>query len=362
MLLTGGLNRKNYSVLSRFFVGNSKTSLWSVQMLRNSSILISLLGGFALLLFCLVPGAFCADGPEGPPVRSIEIIDTDNLGVEFDFPSTIYYDAEADEIYITNAGRNKVVICASDYFPQISVGKGRGASHALSAFVKDNKVYFCISASKDNLHGYIAVYNRALMPLRKIFVSGVPGVDHFQPRKLVVGENGLFYVIGGNTTELMVLDQNGTFLRKISPQENVLGVPEEASVRSISLGKDGRLYVLSESHGRIYVYDKNEEFLFKFGKKGGSSGKLSRPRGIAVDTLRDRVYVVDYMRHTINVYSDRGEFLFEFGGMGNGRGWFFHPTDAIVDGRGNVLVTDTFNNRVQVFKIVDPVNEALPGA
>ena len=57
------------------------------------------------------------------------------------------------------------------------------------------------------------------------------------------------------------------------------------------------------------------------------------------------------MRHTANVYARDGEFLFEFGGMGWRDGWFQYPSDIDVDAFGNVLVADTFNNRVQVLHV-----------
>jgi DNA-binding beta-propeller fold protein YncE len=108
---------------------------------------------------------------------------------------------------------------------------------------------------------------------------------------------------------------------------------------------------LSEDKGRVFVYDENEKFLLKFGQKGGGSGKLSRPRGVAVDDKNGRVYVIDYMRHTANAYGLEGEFLFEFGGKGWSEGWFLFPSDISVDTFGNVLVADTFNHRVQVLSL-----------
>ena len=57
------------------------------------------------------------------------------------------------------------------------------------------------------------------------------------------------------------------------------------------------------------------------------------------------------MRHTASAYSADGRFLFEFGGKGWGRGWFQYPSDITVDTSGNVLVADTFNNRVQVLSV-----------
>ncbi|MEA3386469.1 MAG: NHL repeat-containing protein, partial [Thermodesulfobacteriota bacterium] len=167
---------------------------------------------------------------------------------------------------------------------------------------------------------------------------------------------------------ILVLDKEGNFLRCLTPLDTVWGTEEETSpgsetvqeprqgkspvlILEVCTDRSGRLYLLSEETSKVYVYDREENFLFSFGKKGGSSGKLSRPRGLAVDNERDRIYVVDYMRQTILVYDLTGRYLFEFGGQGWGPGWFNFPTGAATDSRGNLIVADFFNNRVQVLEV-----------
>jgi len=328
--------------------------------MRISPILISLLGGFALLLFCLVPGVFAEENQGTFPVRSLHMIETDNAGEKLAYPSTIYYDPEGDEIYITDSAKGQIVICAADYFPQLAVGKGRGLYSIYSSYAKGDKIYFCVGVSEKNQKGHIAVYSQALLPEKKIYFSGFPGADNFQPREMVIGKDGLMYVVGINETAVIVLDQEGNYLREILPLDEMLGVPEEAEIYSLTQDENGRLYFLSEALGRVYVYDQDENFLFKFGEKGGGRGKLARPRGIAADAKNDRVFVVDYLRHTVSAYTTAGDYLFEFGGIGYSRGWFYFPTDVAVDGHGHALITDTFNHRVQVFKVIERADEDEP--
>lgn len=285
------------------------------------------------------------------PIRCIDVITMDHIGVGLAYPSTVFYDALGDEIYITDAAKGQLVIYTSDYFPQVSVGAGRGLNSIYSCYIKNGQLFVCLGTSKQDSQGHIAILNEAFLPAGKIYFSGFEQSASFLPRKMVVGGKGRLYVVGVNSSEVIVLDSAGNYLHNITPEDEFLGVKEPASIISLTIGRDGRLYFLSEARGRVFVYDKDEQFLYKFGQKGGDRGKLARPRGIAVDDQGKRVYIVDYLRHSVSVYSIKGDFLYEFGGKGYGRGWFLYPTDICIDGWGRLLITDTFNHRVQVFEI-----------
>jgi DNA-binding beta-propeller fold protein YncE len=299
------------------------------------------------------------------PVRCVEVITTDDSGNDLSYPSSLYYDVDSDEIYVTSPLKNKLVLLTSGYFPYMSIGAGRGLHNLGSCFQKDGRLYICVGAGKDDRRGHLAVFNGAFLPGKKIYFSGFEGSENFQPRKVVVGATGNIYVVGLAEARVVVLDSDGNYLRRLEPRDEAFGVAERAAIISLDVGEDGNLYLLSEIMGRVYVYDRNEKFLYKFGQKGGESGKLARPRGVAVDDRTRRIFVVDYQRHSVSAFSLSGEFLYEFGGMGQGRGWLNYPSDVCVDGFGRVLVADTFNHRVQVFEIVEgrraPLISRVPG-
>lgn len=294
------------------------------------------------------------------PVRCLKVIEADSGGQGLKYPSTIFYDAAEDETYITTPGDDQLVLLASDYFPILGLGKGRGIKRVYSCHLSKGRLYTCLGPSDDDPRGRLLIYNEAWLPIGKIYFSGFEGADSFVPRKLAIGATGNLYVVGANDGKVVVLDPAGNYLRGLSMTEEVEGVPTEAHIASLTVGNDGRLYFLSETMGRVYVLDRKEKPLYRFGKKGGLEGELSRPRGIAIDDLRQRIYLVDYMRHTVSAYSTEGDFLFEFGGLGRNRGWFLYPSDACVDGMGRVLVTDTFNHRVQVFEVLEDRVAASP--
>lgn len=283
------------------------------------------------------------------PIRAVKIIDHDEAGLPIRFPASLAYDPTEDEIYISSPLKNKLVLLTSDYFPYLSIGSGRGLNSISGSFLKNGMLYVCVGASSSDPNPHVAVFDSAFLLQQKIYF---PDLEGFSPLDLVVGITGNFYLVGLNGTGVVVLDPEGNYLRTIEPRDEVLGVREKAPILALDVSRSGNLFFVSESMGRIYVYDRDERFLYKFGEKGGEAGKLSRPRGIALDDFRHQVYIVDYQRHTVGVYSMRGEYLFEIGGMGRGRGWFYYPNDILVDGQGRMLVADTFNHRVQVFEFV----------
>jgi len=283
-------------------------------------------------------------------VKSLAVITRDDRGEPLNYPRSLFYDKAACETYVIGSGTREVVVFTSDFYPAVSVGHGRGLNGVVSVFVDNSELLFCLGGRKSGKLSRLFVYDQALLPAGRIELSGFPEVDSFQPEQVVV-KDGFFYVVGMGSQGLLKFDHKGVFLQRIIPRDEILGVEEDAAVKSFRIDSQGRFFLLSEVMGRIFVYSATGEPLFKFGTKGGSSGKLSRPRALAIDEKAGLVYVVDYMRHAVNVYSLSGDYIFEFGGKGVGRGWLSFPSDLTIDDRGRLWVADTFNGRVQVFKV-----------
>jgi DNA-binding beta-propeller fold protein YncE len=289
-------------------------------------------------------------------VTALRVIFEDYDGKRLSFPSKLYVDPVKREIYITDSGHSRILVFTHDFYPLLSIGKSDGIEAPVGLTVDGGGyLYVAQSPGRRNPSARISVFNPSLRWKKDIVFAGFDGADSFQPKNVAINQEGVLYVAGG-FPGAVVLNNDGTFSHLLSPMDSLgKGEKERATICDVEIDENGRIYLLSEDLGRVYVYDREETFQFKFGRKGGSSGKLSRPRGLGVDSLNKRVYVIDYMRHTANVYSDSGRFLFEFGGKGWGRGWFQYPSDINVDSLGNVLVADTFNNRVQVLSM-----EGLP--
>ena len=84
------------------------------------------------------------------------------------------------------------------------------------------------------------------------------------------------------------------------------------------------------------------------GSQGEDDGQFSWPTGIAVDGS-GRVYVTDSRNDRVQVFGTDGQFLTQWGSQGSGDGQFSSPTGIAVDGSRMVYVVDSRNHRVQVF-------------
>jgi len=296
--------------------------------------------------------------------RVVAILKHDDRGHPFGFPSFLYYDPHQDEFYIVASSQARVIIYTPDFFPFFSFGEGRGCLVPTALTVdKDGTLFLAQGTGANNPdHAMITIFNAADIKVKDLFFSGFEGADHFYPKSIALGRTGRLYLAGLECEGALVLSKKGKFLHFLSPKDTFLPdePPKKAVITDVYVDWSGRIYLLSEEMGRFYVYDQKERFLFKGGNKGGSSGKLSRPRGIAADPKRGVIYVIDYMRHTGLAYDyNDGHFVFEFGGRGWNPGWFNFPTDIAVDPRGRLYVADLFNHRVQVLEITEEIESIV---
>jgi len=280
------------------------------------------------------------------PIGYLDRITTDEEDMRIRYPSFVFSEPVKNEIYVIDS-MGRIIIYTSDLFPIITLDK-RNDIDAPQGLAVDpaGYVYVVQGQSREHPRCRISVYNPCLIWQRDIYVEGFKDCDKFMPYRIASDRHGRLYIAGISYPGVIVTDNTGKYIETISPEEN----GKMAKIIHVALDNEGRIYLVSEEESRIYVYDEDRKFLFKFGEKGGGSGKLSRPVSLAVDNRNGMIYIDDYMRHTISVYDKTGKYLYEFGGLGWGEGWFQHPRDIAVDSSGRVLVADTFNDRIEVFQ------------
>lgn len=283
----------------------------------------------------------------GTPVEFLSAITEDEESKKLSYPSNVLYEPIKKEIYIID-GRGRILIYNSEFFPLYTLEKGDGVESPQGiAIDKEGNLYVTQSPSKENPNGRVSVFDVCMNLKREIILEGFEGSEKFTPNKIAVDETGNLYLLGNPFPGIVRLSNDGSFIDIISPQEN----GKKIQINGITIDLEGNIYLISEEESHIYVYDKKGRFLFRFGEKGGCTGKLSRPQAVAIDNKNDRIYVVDYMRHSVTTYDRFGKYIFEFGGLGWGEGWFQYPKDVAVDNEGRIIVADTFNDRIQILKV-----------
>jgi DNA-binding beta-propeller fold protein YncE len=91
---------------------------------------------------------------------------------------------------------------------------------------------------------------------------------------------------------------------------------------------------------------ENYHFVTAWGEEGAGQGQFTNPIGIA---LTDReIFVSDTGNNRIQVFSLNGESLQTFGSSGSGPARFDAPGGVAVDGNDRLYVADFYNQRIQV--------------
>ena len=88
----------------------------------------------------------------------------------------------------------------------------------------------------------------------------------------------------------------------------------------------------------------------RWGRKGSGPGQFDHPDGVAVSSCGD-IVVCDTGNHCVQVFRADGTFVRQWGSRGAEPGQFFYPWAVAVSSADEVFVTDSWNHRVQVFRL-----------
>jgi DNA-binding beta-propeller fold protein YncE len=114
------------------------------------------------------------------------------------------------------------------------------------------------------------------------------------------------------------------------------------------------LYVVDTQQDQVLVFDADTlKPLRRIGTGGKNhflttEGDFGAPQGAAVDA-DGNLYVTDTLNNRVEIFDADGNFVSEFGKHGDGPGYFARPKGIAVDSDGHIWVADQMNDRLQVF-------------
>jgi sugar lactone lactonase YvrE len=161
-----------------------------------------------------------------------------------------------------------------------------------------------------------------------------------------------------DTDRLFVADSKMKRVVVFDPQHRAEGTISEgmADPGGLAIDQENRLlYVTDAELDQVLVYDADAPFrlLRRIGTGGKAHtlttpGDFAMPSNVAVDK-DGNLYVTDTLNNRVEIFDAEGAFIRAFGKAGDGPGYFGRPKGIAIDGDGHIWVADGMQNRVQVF-------------
>src|SRR4051794_37808951 len=183
---------------------------------------------------------------------------------------------------------------------------------------------------------------------------------------LVIDDDNRLFVSDGKMHRVLIFN----------PKHEVEGQITEGLVDPVGLALDTTnrfLYVVDTQQDQVIVYDADSLKLLRRIGTGGKNhflttpGDFGAPQCVAVDDDGD-VYVTDTLNDRVEIFDADGKFISQFGKAGDGPGYFARPKGIAVDGDGHIWVADSMQDRLQVFNregrlltYIGEVHGELPG-
>ena len=223
--------------------------------------------------------------------------------------------------------------------------------------------------SEKRLWQLVTPYGLAVDSKNRLYVadSKVHAIFIFdtETKDLQLIKNGVearFELITGlaidDSDRLFVSDSEMRRVMVFDPAHKAEGSISEglSSPAGLAIDNENRfLYVADADLDQVLVYDADppHKLLRRIGTTGKghtltSPGDFSKPTNVAVDK-EGLVYVTDTWNDRVEIFDPDGTFIRTWGKAGDGPGYFARPKGIAIDGDGHVWVADGIQDRVQVF-------------
>jgi hypothetical protein len=184
-------------------------------------------------------------------------------------------------------------------------------------------------------------------------------MTHFDVPSICTDADDNVFLYCRGDYRMIILDSGGQF------QDTWGGAGFGVRPHGACLTRDGDLYLVDEGQHSVGRYSSSGTLLQQIGPSGTPSptgydgenyrttnvpaGPYNRPTGLS-RRGDGHLYVSDgYGNCQVHHFNDAGSLIGSWGAAGRGEGEFYVPHDICVDGRGQILVADRENERIQVF-------------
>lgn len=257
----------------------------------------------------------------------------------------------AGNIYVIDGDNHRVEVFDSNgnYLRQWGGVEGAGDRALLNpSFMKidsQNRVYISdIDADK------VKVFDASGNHIRSIGGSGIGDGQFNGPTGIWIDNAaGRLYVCDSGNLRVQVFDLDGNFVRKYT--NSSIETPWDIVVNSA-----GVMYIVPDEKANVNLFDAaTGDYITSIGSALGRSGALDglfQISSLALDA-NDNVYVYDWYAagdSYVKVYDPNGMMITMFGGRGTEPGQFTGSGFLHVAQNGDVIVSDTRNTRVQIFR------------
>ena len=213
------------------------------------------------------------------------------------------------------------------------------------------------------------------------------------PWGVAVSSSDHIAISDNHNHRVQIFDAEGRFQKAIGAYGTGRG--EFDCPFGIAYDVDENLLVVDSNNHRVQKFDKTGKYVMQFGRKGGGDGELNLPWSVSLDADNGNIivsdkannriqifsaegkylakirgseeellsfsiacvmsnhhyFVSDTNNHCIKIFTRDGDFLSKFGSEGQEPGELIKNQGLMVDKADNVVVCDSWNDRVQLFKL-----------
>lgn len=171
------------------------------------------------------------------------------------------------------------------------------------------------------------------------------------PVDIEADAEGNLYVIDSSRRRLQKFDPAGNYIAGVDVRTNAADANEDSQPWGLAVAPTGEVVVADTFGWRIRVFDKDLKPLYVFGETPDTSKPnpgpmdLFGPRDVAIDA-EGNLWVTDTGHDRIQVFTLQGQFVRSIGTSGKGEGQFDEPVGIDIGPDGTIYVADMYNKRV----------------